>query len=72
MEKVKGKQRSGHRQLRLTIKLVLEQAPINPPPTSVLFHPLLAFSVNIHTIPMYINPMFSGLRVHCQHSCSEC
>ena len=53
MEKVKGKQRSGHRQLRLAIKLVLEQTPIKPPPTSVLFHPLLPFSVNIHTIPNY-------------------
>ena len=53
MEKVKGKQRSGHRQLRLAIKLVLEQTPINPPPASVLFHPLLPFSVNIHTIPNY-------------------
>ena len=40
MEKVKVKQRSGHRQLQLALKLVLE--PIKPlPPTSVLFHPLL-------------------------------
>ena len=53
MEKVKGKQRSGHRQLRLAIKLVLEQTPINPPPASVLFHPLLPFSVNIHIISNY-------------------
>ena len=67
----KGKQRSGHRQLGLAIKLVLEQTPINPPPASVLFHPLLPFSVNIHTITMCVNPMFSGFRVACQHSLSE-
>jgi hypothetical protein len=53
----KGKQRSGHRQLLLAIKLVLEQTPINPPTPLPLqyysFHPLLPFSVNIHTIPNY-------------------
>jgi hypothetical protein len=31
MEKVKGKLKSGHRQLQLAIKLVLEQTRINPP-----------------------------------------
>ena len=58
MEKVKGKQRSGHRQLRLAIKLVPEQTPINHPPFSTIppndYSPLLPFSVNIHTIPNYI------------------
>ena len=74
MEKVKGKQMSAHRQIKLAIKLVLEQTLITPSPTSVLLHLLVTFSVNIYTIPMlYINPIFFfGFRVTCQHSCSEC
>ena len=72
MEKVKGKQMSGHRQIKLAIKLVLEQTLITPP-ISGLLHLLVTFSVNIYTIPiLYINPMFFGFRVTCQHSCSEC
>ena len=58
MEKVKGKQMSGHRQIKLAIKLVLEQTLITPP-ISGLLHLLVTFSVNIYTIPMlYINPIF--------------
>ena len=78
MEKVKGKQRSGHRQLRLAIKLVLEQTPINPPTPLPLqyysFHPLLPFSVNIHTIPNYTvyKPNVFWTPVACQRSCGEC
>ena len=43
MEKVKGKQRSGHRQLRLAIKLVLEQTPTPLPLQydSTLYSPFL-------------------------------
>ena len=70
MEKVKGKQRSGHRQLRLAIKLVLEHTPINPSHLQYCSTLLLLFSVNIHTIPMIYKP--NVFWTNRQHSRSKC